>query len=98
MLPKSAALCPPGSLIAASPLPGQGGAGDMMKTTALPSWRQALGVYLQPEVRVMLALGFAAGLPYLLIFSTLSAWLEERSEERRVGKGGRCRWSWDRSR
>lgn len=48
-----------------------------MKTTALPSWRQALGVYLQPEVRVMLALGFAAGLPYLLIFSTLSAWLEE---------------------
>lgn len=41
------------------------------------SWRQSLRVYLRREVQVMLALGFTAGLPYLLVFSTLAAWLEE---------------------
>jgi len=41
------------------------------------SWREAVQVYLQPRVVGMLFLGFAAGLPFLLVFSTLSAWLTE---------------------
>ena len=41
------------------------------------SWREALEVYLHPRVLAMLFLGFSAGLPFLLIFSTLSVWLRE---------------------
>ncbi len=41
------------------------------------SWREALQVYRHPRVRAMLFLGFSAGLPFLLIFSTLSIWLRE---------------------
>jgi len=41
------------------------------------SWREAFRVYFQPRVLAMLFLGFAAGLPFLLVFSTLSAWLTE---------------------
>ncbi len=41
------------------------------------SWREAVRVYRQPQVLGMLFLGFAAGLPFLLVFSTLSAWLTE---------------------
>jgi len=36
-----------------------------------------LGAFLHPRVLAMLFLGFSAGLPYLLIFSTLSAWLAD---------------------
>jgi MFS transporter, PAT family, beta-lactamase induction signal transducer AmpG len=41
------------------------------------SWREALAVYLEPASLRMLALGFSAGLPYLLIFGTLSFWMRE---------------------
>jgi PAT family beta-lactamase induction signal transducer AmpG len=41
------------------------------------SWREAVAVYLHPRVAGMLFLGFSAGLPFLLIFATLSAWLRE---------------------
>ncbi len=34
-----------------------------------------LAVYLDRRVAVMLALGISAGLPFMLIFDTLSAWL-----------------------
>jgi len=34
----------------------------------------ALGVYAERPALVMVALGFSAGLPYFLIFDTLSAW------------------------
>lgn len=34
-------------------------------------------IYLQPVVLRMVFLGFSAGLPYLLVFSTLSAWLRD---------------------
>ena len=43
----------------------------------LHSWRESLLVYLRPRVIAMLFLGFSAGLPFLLVFSTLSAWLTE---------------------
>ncbi len=41
------------------------------------SWRQAFAVYLEPASLRMLALGFSAGLPLLLVFGTLSFWLRE---------------------
>jgi PAT family beta-lactamase induction signal transducer AmpG len=43
----------------------------------LASWIQSARVYLHPRVAGMLFLGFSAGLPFLLIFATLSAWLRE---------------------
>jgi len=39
------------------------------------SWLEAVKVYKHPRVVAMIFLGFAAGLPFLLVFSTLSAWL-----------------------
>ncbi|WP_370584039.1 AmpG family muropeptide MFS transporter [Motiliproteus sp. SC1-56] len=41
------------------------------------SWREALLVYTRPQVIALWFLGFAAGLPFLLVFSTLSAWLRD---------------------
>ena len=41
------------------------------------SWREAFAVYLHPRVLAMLFLGFSAGLPFLLVFSTLTAWLRD---------------------
>lgn len=41
------------------------------------SWSEALSIYTQPRVMGMIFLGFAAGLPFLLVFSTLSAWLRD---------------------
>lgn len=46
------------------------------------SWREALVVYLQPRVLTMLFLGLSAGIPLLLIFSSLSLWLREAGVER----------------
>jgi PAT family beta-lactamase induction signal transducer AmpG len=39
------------------------------------TWGEALGVYRNRRVIAMAFLGFSAGLPFLLVFSTLSAWL-----------------------
>jgi PAT family beta-lactamase induction signal transducer AmpG len=38
-------------------------------------WRKSLAVYADRRVLLILPLGFASGLPLLLTFSTLSAWL-----------------------
>lgn len=46
-----------------------------------PSTLAAFLVFLERPTLVMLALGFAAGLPNLLIFDTLSAWLREAGLE-----------------
>lgn len=43
------------------------------------SLTQAVAKFGQPKMAMMLVLGFTAGLPFLLYFSTLSVWLE-RSE------------------
>lgn len=48
------------------------------------SWRSTFSVYVQPQVRGMIFLGFSAGLPFLLVFSTLSAWLRDEGIERSV--------------
>jgi PAT family beta-lactamase induction signal transducer AmpG len=44
--------------------------------------RDAWLTYRQPRVLIMLLFGFSAGLPFLLVFSTLSAWLRDVGIER----------------
>lgn len=44
---------------------------------AAPAWRRALAIYREPCVLAMLFLGFSSGLPFYLIFQTLSAWLRQ---------------------
>ena len=39
--------------------------------------KKILQVYKRPRVLIMDVLGFASGLPILLVFSSLSAWLKE---------------------
>ncbi|GAB4345807.1 MAG: MFS transporter [Gammaproteobacteria bacterium] len=46
------------------------------------SWTEALTLYTRPRVVAMLFLGFSAGLPLLLVFGTLSAWLREAGVDR----------------
>lgn len=48
------------------------------------SWHKAFLVYAQPKVLGMIFLGFSAGLPFLLVFSTLSAWLRDEGVTRTV--------------
>ena len=50
--------------------------------TGTQSWREAFAVYMQPRVIGMVFLGFSAGLPFLLVFTTLSAWLTEAGVSR----------------
>lgn len=46
-----------------------------MNQASLQSWLDSFAVYKNPRVVAMLFLGFSAGLPLLLVFGTLSAWL-----------------------
>lgn len=55
-----------------------------------PTWRASLRVYLHPRVVSMAFLGFSAGLPYMLVFSTLTAWLTEAG----VGRASIGFFSW----
>ena len=45
-------------------------------------WYDAVLVYFQPHMLSMLALGFSAGLPFYLVFQTLSAWLRQEGIQR----------------
>lgn len=48
--------------------------------------RSGLAVYRHPRVLAMLFLGFSSGLPFLLVFNTLSAWLTQAHFSRtRIG-------------
>ncbi|PIF98580.1 MFS transporter [Comamonas sp. 26] len=65
------------------------------------SWGQALKVYVQPTSLRMLALGFSAGLPLLLVLGTLSFWLREAGIDRStigflswVGLAYAFKWVW----
>ncbi|HLK71953.1 MAG TPA: MFS transporter [Steroidobacteraceae bacterium] len=68
---------------AATPLtttPPPANPGATPAPAALPArsaWRRAVLVYREPRVLSMLFLGFSSGLPFYLIFSTLSAWLRQ---------------------
>jgi MFS family permease len=44
---------------------------------ATTRWGRALATYGRPRIAAMFALGFSAGLPFLLVFTTLTAWLTE---------------------
>lgn len=64
-------------------------------------WRAALAVYLAPESLRMLTLGFAAGLPLLLVLGTLSFRLREAGVDRAtighlswVGLAYAFKWAW----
>lgn len=50
--------------------------------TARKRWFDAVLVYRQPRMLSMLALGFSAGLPFYLVFQTLSAWLRQEGIQR----------------
>src|ERR1700691_13673 len=42
-----------------------------------PGTLESLRIYVRARTLSMLALGFSSGLPFMLIFSTLSAWLSQ---------------------
>ena len=44
-------------------------------------WREALSAYSSPAALALLVLGFVAGLPAVLVFSTLSVWLREAGDQ-----------------
>ncbi len=46
------------------------------------SWHETFAAYRNPRVLAVLFLGFSAGLPFLLVFSTLSAWLTDEGVSR----------------
>lgn len=54
----------------------------MQPPTIKKHWRESFRIYWHPRVLSMLLLGFAAGLPFLLVFSTLTAWLTEAGVKR----------------
>ena len=49
-----------------------------------PGWQDALAVYLQPRVLIVLFLGFSAGLPLALSGSTLLVWMREAGVDLRI--------------
>ncbi|CAN7165936.1 AmpG family muropeptide MFS transporter [Variovorax paradoxus] len=70
-------------------------------TAPSPPWRDALKVYLEPATLRMLALGFSAGLPLLLVLGTLSFRLREAGIDRTtigylswVGLAYGFKWVW----
>ena len=46
------------------------------------TWLQSSKIYLEKRVAILFFLGFSAGLPILLVFSTLSFWLREAGVSR----------------
>src|SRR5918996_5931869 len=49
----------------------------MSDTTVVKSWWSPFASYLTPRMLIILAMGFASGLPLLLTLSTLSYWLSK---------------------
>ena len=73
---------------------------ETSSASSLP-WRDALKVYLEPATLRMLALGFSAGLPLLLVLGTLSFRLREAGIDRTtigylswVGLAYGFKWVW----
>ena len=57
-------------------------AGASPRADTAAGWRGAISIYRQPRVLAMLFLGFSAGLPFYLVYSTLSAWLRQVGVQR----------------
>ena len=65
------------------------------------TWRAAFATYASPSAFALLLLGFAAGLPMVLVFSTLSVWLREAGVTREtigyaslIGLAYAFKWVW----
>ena len=54
----------------------------MTQISSRKSWSEAAGAYADRRAVTMFFLGFSAGMPLLLIFSSLSLWLREAGVER----------------
>lgn len=72
-----------------------------MIPTSVISWLSVCRIYAHPRVMGMLALGFSAGLPLLLILGTLSFWLREAGIDRAtighlswIGLAYGFKWMW----
>lgn len=72
-----------------------------MINTTIASWLSVCRIYAHPRVMGMLALGFSAGLPMLLILGTLSFWLREAGIDRAtighlswIGLAYGFKWIW----
>ena len=57
-------------------------AGARPPGNSAPGWLSTLSIYRQSRVVAMLFLGFSAGLPFYLVYSTLSAWLRQAGIQR----------------
>ena len=64
-------------------------------------WRQTLSIYLHRRAISLFFLGFSAGLPILLVFSSLSFWMREADVSRStigffswVGLAYGFKWVW----
>ncbi|HFC92072.1 MAG TPA: MFS transporter [Leucothrix mucor] len=55
---------------------------DNIKTAPKQNWLESIASFKHPRVITMLFLGFSAGIPILLIFSSLGLWLREAGVER----------------
>lgn len=55
---------------------------DLLHGQPHRSWAESARLFLSPKVLALLFLGFSAGVPILLVFSTLSVWLREAGVER----------------
>jgi PAT family beta-lactamase induction signal transducer AmpG len=85
-----------------NPTPASVTDGDAKPVTPAPAgWLAALRVYLEPASLRMLLLGFAAGLPLLLVLGTLSFRLREAGIDRTtigylswVGLAYGFKWAW----
>ena len=73
----------------------------LLTASTKPGWIAAFKVYLEPPTLRMLALGFSAGLPLLLVLGTLSFWLREAGVNRStigflswVGLAYGFKWCW----
>jgi len=55
---------------------------DEVAHRSKPSLADALRAYVKPRIGLMLMLGFSAGLPFMLVFQTLSLWLTDAGVSR----------------
>lgn len=71
------------STVALTPLSeGQQSPPNADRAEVSRSWGETLQLFISREIITMLFLGFSAGIPILLIFSSLSLWLGEAGVER----------------
>lgn len=55
---------------------------DLLDEKPHRTWRESVRAFMSPKVLALLFLGFSAGMPLYLVFSTLSVWLREAGVER----------------